>query len=107
MFLAKVTEFFKSDNTQVYVEQVSMGAVTAIYVSAKSIVGFNSESAIRLVIESIDGLESYVTGSSTYTDYNCWYAPVFGTDIRKNTPYHAVCYLENKRKLRCIIVSLR
>ena len=77
---------FKSDNTEVYVEQVSMGAVTAIYVSAKSKAEFDSETAVRLIIESIDDLESYVTGSSTYTDYNCWYAPVFGTDIRKIRP---------------------
>lgn len=77
---------FKNDNTEVHVEQVSADTVRAIYVSAKSNVEFDSETAVRLVLENIDGLESYVTGSSTYTDYNCWYAPVFGTDIRKISP---------------------
>ncbi len=77
---------FKNDNTEVHVEQVLEDKVSAIYVSAKSEVEFDSETAVRLVVENIDGLESYVTGSSTYTDYNCWYAPVFGTDIRKISP---------------------
>lgn len=77
---------YENENITATVEITEKDGVSGVYVSAKSKYELSDTSAVRLVISEIIGLESYVSGSSTYTDYNCWYAPVFGNDLTKVAP---------------------
>lgn len=77
---------YVADGIEVAVAQREKGNVTAFYVSAKSEKAFDCDCAISIVIDNIEGLQSYISGSSTYADYNCWYAPVFGDDLKKVPP---------------------
>jgi len=79
-------EKYLADRIEVTFREQKKGRVTAYYVSAKSDKPFDCDCAISVVIEKIESMESYVSGSSTYTDYNCWYAPVFGSDLKKVAP---------------------
>ena len=81
----KSNEQYSENGIEVIFKQKKRGPITACYVSAKSDKAFDPDCAVSILIEEIEGLQSYVSGSSTYTDYNCWYAPVFGRDL-KNVP---------------------
>lgn len=74
-----------------------------VYVAAKSREALDSACAVRLVIPEIEGLESFVSGSSTYSDYNCWYAPVFGKDLKTVSPITQSFIWKEEQGFGCIL----
>lgn len=73
--------------------------------SAKSDKPFDSDCAVSIVIEKIEGMKSYMSGSSTYTDYNCWYAPMFGSDLKKVAPITQSFMWEDDTKFGAILCA--
>ena len=82
----KTPGVYEDEGISVQLDMIEKDGVCAYYVSASSKTCLSSTAAVEVIIPEIDGLEKYVSGSSTYRDYNCWYAPVFGTDIKELAP---------------------
>lgn len=85
VFLEETAEnVFEGDGVTLKLTYVGKNGVTAVLADAESKdKAFHRDCAIGLLIEEIEGMSKYVTGTSPYKDCICWYAPLFGTDLKK------------------------
>lgn len=77
---------YQGEDVRLWVTYREGAEATAVEVRAQSGRPFHPDCAVGLLIKQIDHLQEYVTASSPYSDYNCWYAPQFETDLTQVKP---------------------
>lgn len=68
---------YQGEDVRLWVTYREGAEATAVEVRAQSGRPFHPDCAVGLLIKQIAHLQEYVTATSPYSDYNCWYAPLF------------------------------